>query len=105
MKNFFMDMPWKPYTFNQINFHNKENGIIPKPIIKKLNTDISDRLNPYSVIKTNDYSNSKLDASQIKKMIKHTKSEMEKAASNFSFIEATRLRDELIELEKLKNQS
>ena len=84
--------------------YNKENGIIPQPIIKKLNTGISDRLNPYSVTKTTDYSNSKLDESQIKKMIKHTKSEMEKAASNFSFIEATRLRDELIELEKLKNQ-
>ena len=85
--------------------HNKENDIIPQPIIKKLNTGISDRLNPYSVTKTTDYSNSKLDASQIKKMIKHTKSEMEKAASSFSFIEAARLRDELIELEKLKNQS
>ena len=85
--------------------YNKENGIIPQPIIKKLNTGISDRLNPYSVTKTTDYSNSKLDASQIKKMIKHTKLEMEKAASNFSFIDATRLRDELIELEKLKNQS
>ena len=85
--------------------HNKENGIIPQPIIKKLNTGISDKLNPYSVTKTTDYSNSKLDKSQIKKMIKHTKSEMEKAASSFSFIEAARLRDELIELEKLKNQS
>ncbi|MBT7726699.1 MAG: excinuclease ABC subunit UvrB [Flavobacteriales bacterium] len=85
--------------------HNKENGIIPQPIIKKLNTEISDKLNPYSVTKTTDYSNSKLDKSQIKKMIKHTKSEMEKAASSFSFIEAARLRDELIELEKLKNQS
>ena len=38
-------------------------------------------------------------------MIKYTKSEMEKAASSFSFVEAARLRDELIELEKLKNQS
>ena len=85
--------------------HNKENGIIPQPIIKKLNTEISDKLNPYSVTKTTDYSNSKLDKSQIKKMIKHTKSEMEKAASSVSFIEAARLRDELIELEKLKNQS
>ena len=85
--------------------HNKENGIIPQPIIKKLNTEISDKLNPYSVTKTTDYSNSKLDKSQIKQMIKHTKSEMEKAASSFSFVEAARLRDELIELEKLKNQS
>ena len=85
--------------------HNKENGIIPLPIIKKLNTGISDKLNPYSVTKTTDYSNSKLDKSQIKQMIKYTKSEMEKAASSFSFVEAARLRDELIELEKLKNQS
>ena len=85
--------------------YNKENGIIPQPIIKKLNTGISDKLNPYSVTKTTDYSNSKLDKSQIKKMIKYTKSEMEKAASSFSFVEAARLRDELIELEKLKNQS
>jgi excinuclease ABC subunit B len=85
--------------------YNKEKGIIPKPIIKKLNTEISDSLNPYSVTKTTDYSNSKLDANQIKKMIKHTKSEMEIAASNFNFIEAARLRDELIELEKIKNQS
>ena len=84
--------------------YNKENGIIPKPIIKKLNTEISDSLNPYSVTKTTDY-NSKLDASQIKKMIKRTKSEMEKAASNFNFIEAAKLRDELSKLEKLKNQS
>ncbi|MBT5699048.1 MAG: excinuclease ABC subunit B, partial [Flavobacteriales bacterium] len=85
--------------------HNKENGIIPQPIIKKLNTGISDKLNPYSVTKTTDYSNSKFDKSQIKQMINYTKSEMEKAASSFSFVEAARLRDELIELEKLKNQS
>ena len=85
--------------------YNKENDIIPQPIIKKLNTGISDKLNPYSVTKTTDYSNSKLDKSQIKQMIKYTKSEMEKAASSFSFVEAARLRDELIELEKLKNQS
>ncbi|MDC0201928.1 excinuclease ABC subunit UvrB, partial [Flavobacteriales bacterium] len=44
--------------------YNKENGIIPQPIIKKLNTGISDKLNPYSVTKTTDYSNSKLDKSQ-----------------------------------------
>jgi len=85
--------------------YNKENGIIPQPIIKKLNTGISDKLNPYSVTKTTDYSNSKLDKSQVKQMIKYTKSEMEKAASSFNFVEAARLRDELIELEKLKNQS
>ena len=47
--------------------YNKENGIIPQPIIKKLNTGISDRLNPYSVTKTTDYSNSKLNSSQINK--------------------------------------
>ena len=63
------------------------------------------KLNPYSITKTTDYSNSKLNESQIKKMIKYTKLEMEKAASSFSFVEAARLRDELVELKKLKNQS
>ena len=36
-------------------------------------------------------------------MIKYTKSQMEKAASSFDFIQAAKMRDELIELKKLKN--
>jgi excinuclease ABC subunit B len=39
-------------------------------------------------------------------MVKHTKKEMEKMAKNLNFMEATRLRDELQELEKnLKNKA
>jgi len=46
-----------------------------------------------------------MDEKQIKKMIKLTKTEMERAATSLNFIEAARLRDELVELEKLKKKS
>ena len=78
--------------------YNKENSITPKPIIKNINVGVSEKLNPYSVKNSIDYN--KLDSNQINKMIKHTISEMEKAASSFNFVEAARLRDELIELRK-----
>ena len=85
------------------NDYNIKHNIKPKPIIKKLNTEISDSLNPYSITKVSDTITNKMDSSQIKKMIKHTQSEMEKAAKNFNFIEAARLRDEIIDLkERLK---
>ena len=83
--------------------YNKKYNIKPKPIIKKLNTEISDSLNPYSVTKVSDTITNKMDSSQIKKMIKYSQSEMEKAAKNLNFIEAARLRDEIIDLkERLK---
>ena len=41
-----------------------------------------------------------MDSSQIKKMIKYSQSEMEKAAKNLNFIEAARLRDEIIDLKQ-----
>ena len=81
--------------------YNKKHGITPMAIIKKLNSKIENSLNPYSVTKTSDRFTSKMDKKQIKKMIKHTKSEMEQAAKNLNFMEAARLRDELIELQKL----
>ena len=81
--------------------YNKKHGITPMAIIKKLNSEIENSLNPYSVTKTSDPITSKMDKKQIKKMIKHTKSEMEQAAKNLNFMEAARLRDELIELQKL----
>jgi len=86
------------------NDYNKKHNIIPKPIIKKLNSEIANSLNPYSVTKTTDPITSKMDKKQIKKMLKHTKLEMERAATNLNFIEAARLRDEFIELEKLKQK-
>ena len=83
--------------------YNEKYNIKPKPIIKKLNTEISDSLNPYSVTKDVDTVTNKMDSSQIKKMIKYSQSEMEKAAKNLNFIEAARLRDDIINLkERLK---
>ena len=85
--------------------HNKKHNITPKAIIKKIDSVIEDSLNPYSVTKVSDPITSKMDEKQIKKMIKLTKTEMERAATNLNFIEATRLRDELFELESLKKKS
>jgi len=85
--------------------HNKKHNITPKAIIKKIDSVIEDSLNPYSVTKVTDPITSKMDEKQIKKMIKLTKTEMERAATSLNFIEAARLRDELVELEKLKKKS
>ena len=85
--------------------HNKKHNITPKAIVKKIDSEIEDSLNPYSVTKVSDPITSKMDEKQIKKMIKLTKTEMERAATNLNFIEAARLRDELVELEKLKKKS
>ena len=85
--------------------HNKKHNITPKAIVKKIDSAIEDSLNPYSVTKVTDPITSKMDEKQIKKMIKLTKTEMERAATNLNFIEATRLRDELFELEALKKKS
>ena len=85
--------------------HNTKHGITPQPIIKKLNSEIQNSLNPYSVTKKNTPITDDMDKKQISKMIKLTKKEMERAATNLNFIEAAKLRDELIELEKLKNKN
>ena len=85
--------------------HNTKHGITPQPIIKKLNSEIQNSLNPYSVTKKNTPITDYMDKKQISKMIKLTKKEMERAATNLNFIEAAKLRDELIELEKLKNKN
>ena len=84
--------------------YNIKNNIKPKPIIRKKNIEISESLNPYSVTKIVDKNTEKMDITQIKKMIKYSQSEMEKAAKNLNFIETARLRDEIIELkERLKS--
>tara|TARA_B000000532_G_C18869867_1_gene407963 strand:+ start:110 stop:2092 length:1983 start_codon:yes stop_codon:yes gene_type:complete len=86
------------------NDFNIKNKIKPKPIIKKKNIEISESLNPYTVTKVIDKSLDKMDNTKIKKMIKYSQAEMEKAAKNLNFIEAARLRDEIIELrERLKS--
>ena len=90
--------------------YNKENGLNPQPLIKKKDSELLSSLNPYKVtgpstnknIPTIEYANPE----QLKKMISHTKREMERMAKNLNFMEAARLRDELQELtEKLKNKA
>ena len=56
--------------------HNTKHGITPKPIIKKLNSEIQNSLNPYSVTKKNTPITDDMDKKQISKMIKLTKKEM-----------------------------
>ena len=80
--------------------YNLKHNIKPKPIIRKKNIEISESLNPYSVTKIVNKNIEKMDITQIKKMIKYSQSEMEKAAKNLNFIEAARLRDEIIELKE-----
>ena len=85
----------------QNNF-NKENGIIPKSLIKKKQSNLIRSLNPYNITTTNTKPN--IDGISIKKLqeiVKKTKREMEKMAKNLNFLEAARLRDELKELEKI----
>ena len=90
--------------------YNKENGLKPQPLLKKKDSELLNSLNPYKVtgpstnknIPTIEYANPE----QLKKMISHTKREMERMAKNLNFMEAARLRDELQELtEKLKNNA
>jgi len=90
--------------------YNKENGLKPQPLLKKKDSELLNSLNPYKVtgpstnknIPTIEYANPE----QLKKMISHTKREMERMAKNLNFMEAARLRDELQELtEKLKNKA
>ena len=88
--------------------YNKENDLKPQPLLKKKDSELLNSLNPYKVtesstnknIPTIEYANPE----QLKKMINHTKREMERMAKSLNFMEAARLRDELQELtEKLKN--
>ena len=90
--------------------YNKENGLKPQPLLKKKDSELLNSLNPYKAtgpstnknIPTIEYANPE----QLKKMISHTKREMERMAKNLNFMEAARLRDELEELtEKLKNKA
>lgn len=86
--------------------YNTDNGLTPKPLKKKKENLITQRLNPYAVkdelsintVDSEDYSNPKT----LKKAIKNTKAQMEVAAQELDFLEAARLRDKLFELEQKK---
>ena len=90
--------------------YNKKNGLTPQPLIQKKGNSLTDSLNPYKITGPSTNKNipniENANRDQLKKMISHTKREMERMAKNLNFMEATRLRDELQELEeKLKNKA
>jgi len=90
--------------------YNKKNGLTPQPLIQKKGNSLTDSLNPYKITGPSTNKNipniENANSDQLKKMISHTKRGMERMAKNLNFMEATRLRDELQELEeKLKNKA
>ena len=58
--------------------YNKKHNIIPKPIIKNKNIEISESLNPYSVTKLVEKITDKMDKTEIKKMIKYSQEKWKK---------------------------
>jgi len=90
--------------------YNKKNGLTPQPLLQKKGNSLTDSLNPYKITGPSTNKNipniENANSDQLKKMISHTKREMERMAKNLNFMEATRLRDELHEIEgKLKNKA
>jgi len=90
--------------------YNKKNGLTPQPLLQKKGNSLTDSLNPYKITGPSTNKNipniENADSNQLKNMISHTKREMQRMAKNLNFMEATRLRDELQELEeKLKNKA
>lgn len=100
--------------------YNEEHNITPTAIVKSIEailnqTKVADGDNPTPNAKQYYIEPEKIsiaadpvikymDKNAILKNIKQRRSEMEKAAKNLDFIEAARIRDEIIELEKLANQ-
>ena len=88
--------------------YNKENDIIPAPIIKKTENSIKEKLNPYkinNIINDNEGLDiNKATYKELSKMIKKTKNQMQKMAKSLHFVEAGKLRDKLFKLEEMKRQ-
>ena len=88
--------------------YNKLHKLTPKPIIKKSENSITEKLNPYKVNKIIDNNKEinfdKLSLIEIENLIKKTKNEMQKMAKSLHFVEAGKLRDQLFKLEEIKNK-
>jgi excinuclease ABC subunit B len=96
--------------------YNEEHGITPTPLNKSKekileSTKVADGDGPtdYTIASKTQIAADPvvayMSSEQLEKAIKHTKSQMEKAAKSLDFVEAARLRDELFALqEKLKEQ-
>ena len=84
--------------------YNKENKIIPTPILKKSESLLIKKLNAYNINEPHNIEVKSLDTKKLEKLIRKTKKEMLYMAQNLNFIEATRLRDELYKLEEEKKK-
>lgn len=98
--------------------YNRANNITPKTIIKTVGaimgqTKVADSLKSTKKYYIEDENRNNLAADPVvqymnrddlEKLIKKTHKNMEKAAKELDFIEAARLRDELFELQKLKEK-
>jgi len=96
--------------------YNEEHGITPTPLNKSKekileSTKVADGDGPtdYTIASKTQIAADPvvayMSSEQLEKAIKHTKSQMEKAAKSLDFVEAARLRDELFALQgKLKEQ-
>ncbi|UZR94004.1 excinuclease ABC subunit UvrB [Chondrinema litorale] len=97
--------------------YNKANNISPKTVIKTKDSilnqtkvaDSKKTVKNYQVEKEEpllaaESSVEYLKTDDIEKLIQQTKKKMEKAAKELDFIEAARLRDEMFELQKLKDE-
>ncbi len=85
--------------------YNKENKIIPTPIVKTSESLLIKKLNAYNIKEPHNIEEKlSLDTKKLEKLIKKTKKEMLYMAENLNFIEATRLRDELYKLEEEKKK-
>ena len=102
-------------TIDQTNYkrkkqekYNNDNNIIPKPINKKSENSITEKLNPYKISSNNTIKEekdiTKLSSQELNKTIKETKNEMQKMAKSLHFVEAGKLRDKLFELEKIRSK-
>lgn len=80
------------------NEYNIENGIVPKTIIKDIIPPVSMKVDEVEEIKKG-----KLTKTDIERKIKEIEKEMHKAAKEFDFEKAIKLRDELFELKAMRN--
>ena len=90
--------------------YNAEHNITPKQIVKPTKAMMSNmNMEEYEYYESKkqdiaaDPVVKYMDKHAIKKAVENTKKQMEKAAKNLDFIEASRLRDEMYELEKILN--
>lgn len=87
--------------------YNEANGIVPQAIVKGLKSALSKAEGPYYVEPDPSQAVAAdpvvqfMNASALEKAIAKTKKSMQEAAKNLDFLEAARLRDEMIKLEDL----